>query len=161
MEYTFGGKYLLGSEVAVGGCGTVYQGVHKVAGKEVAIKVEPALAKSSPLQQETKIYRSLQGGPGVPWMMWAGRAGEYNVMVIDLLGPSLEDLFQTCNRYFSLKTVLMLGVQLVRLLASCMYSHSWNGSSTALNTFTRAGSSTATSSPRTLSCPRATRPSRA
>ncbi|KIP02006.1 hypothetical protein PHLGIDRAFT_32351 [Phlebiopsis gigantea 11061_1 CR5-6] len=113
MEYIFGGKYLLGEEVAVGGCGTVYQGVHKVAGKEVAIKVEPAIAKSSPLQQETKIYRSLQGGPGVPWMMWAGKSGEYNVMVIDLLGPSLEDLFQTCNRYFSLKTVLMLGVQLL------------------------------------------------
>lgn len=113
MEYTFGGKYLLGEEVAVGGCGTVYQGVHKVAGKEVAIKVEPAIAKSSPLQQETKIYRSLQGGPGVPWVMWAGKSGEYNVMVIDLLGPSLEDLFQTCNRHFSLKTVLMLGVQLV------------------------------------------------
>ena len=115
MEYMFGGKYLLGEEVAVGGCGTVFQGVHKIAGKEVAIKVEPALARSSPLQQETKIYRSLQGGPGVPWMMWAGKSGEFNVMVIDLLGSSLEDLFQTCNRHFSLKTVLMLGVQLVRL----------------------------------------------
>lgn len=113
MEYMFGGKYLLGEEVAVGGCGTVFQGVHKIAGKEVAIKVEPALARSSPLQQETKIYRSLQGGPGVPWMMWAGKSGEFNVMVIDLLGSSLEDLFQTCNRHFSLKTVLMLGVQLL------------------------------------------------
>lgn len=125
MEHTFGGKYLLGDEVAVGGCGTVFTGVHKVAGKAVAIKVEPAsplqqqenkMYQLSPLQQESKIYRALQGGPGVPWMMWAGRAGEYNVMVIDLLGPSLEDLFQTCNRYFSLKTVLMLGVQMVRLL---------------------------------------------
>jgi casein kinase I family protein HRR25 len=96
--------------------GTVFVGVHTIAGKEVAIKLEPAISSSrhnSPLKQESKIYKTLMGGTGVPWIMWSGKQGDYNVLVLDLLGPSLEDLFKMCNRHFSLKTVLLLTDQLV------------------------------------------------
>ncbi|KAL4072009.1 kinase-like domain-containing protein [Scleroderma citrinum] len=118
MDVTFGGKYRLEEEIANGGCGSVFLGVHTVAGKEVAIKLEPAVphALTSPLKQESKVYKSLMGGPGVPWIMYSGKQGDYNVMVIDLLGPSLEDLFKRCNRHFSLKTVLLLADQLISRL---------------------------------------------
>ncbi|GKD19338.1 casein kinase 1-like protein, partial [Tanacetum coccineum] len=58
---------------------------------------------------------------GVPHLKWIGVEGEYNAMVIDLLGSSLEDLFNYCNWKFTLKTVLMLADLLINKVE---YMHS-------------------------------------
>ncbi|KAH8613712.1 Protein kinase domain [Trypanosoma vivax] len=50
---------------------------------------------------------------GIPNVLYHGVEGEFNVMVIDLLGPSLEDLFSFCGRRLSLKTTLMLAEQMI------------------------------------------------
>ncbi|KAH9326410.1 hypothetical protein KI387_006588, partial [Taxus chinensis] len=81
--------------------------------EEVAIKLENVKTKHPQLLYETKIYKLLMGGTGIPNIRWFGIEGDYNVLVMDLLGPSLEDLFNFCNRKFSLKTVLMLAEQML------------------------------------------------
>jgi hypothetical protein len=58
----------------------------------------------------------LQGGVGIPNLYYICVAGDYNLMIMDLLGPSLEKLFELCKRKFSLKTILMLGDQMAKLL---------------------------------------------
>lgn len=65
------------------------------------------------LRYEAETYKSLSGGVGIPNVRWYGEECEYYVLIQDLLGPSLEDLFNFCDRRFSLKTVLLLADQLI------------------------------------------------
>ncbi|KAL9628716.1 MAG: hypothetical protein Q9204_005714 [Flavoplaca sp. TL-2023a] len=92
-------------------------------GQDVAIKLEHVYTDQPFLEAEVDVYRSLAGGVGIPRVHEFLFECEYSVMVFDLLGPSLEDLFNYCRRQFSLKTVLMLADQLLRRLE---YIHSKN-----------------------------------
>ncbi|KAL0414297.1 UNVERIFIED_CONTAM: Casein kinase-like protein 11 [Sesamum radiatum] len=121
MDHVVGNKFKLGRKIGGGSFGELYLAVNIQSGEEVAVKLEPVKTKHPQLYYESKLYMLLQGGTGVPHLKWFGVEGEYNAMVIDLLGPSLEDLFNYCNRKFTLKTVLMLADQLINRVE---YMHS-------------------------------------
>jgi len=114
MELRVGNKYRLGRKIGSGSFGDIYLGTNITTGEEVAIKLESIKTKHPQLLYESKLYKILQGGVGIPNVRWYGVEGDYNVMVMDLLGPSLEDLFNFCSRKFTLKTVLMIADQLLQ-----------------------------------------------
>lgn len=78
---------------------------------------ENASTKYPQLLHESKVLEEVKGEGllilGIPKVYWSGIQSEFNIMVIDLLGPSLEELFKSLKRKFTLKTVLMIGQQLV------------------------------------------------
>ena len=86
-----------------------------MSGNEVAVKIEHH-RRSNQLPQEQKIYQILRAGigaSGFPQLLFYGESEIVNILVMELLGCTIEDLFNRCNRRFSLKTVLMIFDQLL------------------------------------------------
>lgn len=113
VDLRVGKKYRLGRKIGSGSFGDIYVGKNIISGEEVAVKLESIRARHPQLEYESKVYKALVGGIGIPFVRWYGTECDYNALVIDLLGPSLEDLFNFCDRKFSYKTILLLADQLV------------------------------------------------
>ncbi|XP_024023855.1 casein kinase 1-like protein 3 [Morus notabilis] len=121
MERIVGGKYKLGRKIGSGSFGEIYLATHVDTREIVAVKIENNKTKHPQLLYEAKVYNILKHGSGVASIRWSGVDADDNVLVIDLLGPSLEDLLVYCGRKFSLKTILMLADQMI---ARIQYLHS-------------------------------------
>jgi serine/threonine protein kinase len=107
------GKYRLGAKIGSGAFGDIFLGINTTTQEEVAVKLEKVRCAHPQLLYESKIYRMLQGGVGIPTIHWYGVEGEYTIMVVELLGPSLEDLLGLCHKALTIKTVLMLAEQMI------------------------------------------------
>ncbi|KAI5510971.1 protein kinase protein [Trichomonas vaginalis G3] len=118
-----GNFYRLLRHIGGGSFGEIYAGEDTRSNKKVAIKLEPAKTKSPQLEIEYRIYNIFAGGNNVPEIFYYGREQNYNVLVMDLLGLSLEDIFVAGPGKFNLKTVLMLADQ---MLTSIQYVHEKN-----------------------------------
>ena len=112
----FTAQYHLIKKLGHGSFGEVYLASDSATGASVAVKFEKTSTARSLLQREQVLYTLLRGRPGVPKLYTFTSDKAYNILVIDLLGPSLEDLFVECGRRLSLKCVLMVADQLLSRL---------------------------------------------
>jgi hypothetical protein len=76
------------------------------------------------LEHEFLVYKKLNAGKGVgiPLVHWFGIESSFNVMAVERLGPSLDDLFARCGFRFTMKTVLLLAGQLVSKRVFCCHN---------------------------------------
>ena len=72
--------------------GSVYLGRDIRTDIEIAVKFGRADDPSSRLRHEYDVYTKVAGGVGIPSVRWYGKEGQYEVIVMDHLGTSLDDL---------------------------------------------------------------------
>jgi len=115
QRIVIGGKYLLKEKLGAGSFGTICSASPlDDSSIQLAIKLE----KRNPnvyitLDKEAKIIMDLKDEIGFPVFYDFGKEEDYSYLVINLLGLNLEKVFKLCNQRFSLKTVLMLGNQML------------------------------------------------
>ena len=118
-------RYRVSRRLGGGSFGDIYLGV-TANGERVAIKFEKHGVRCPQLRHEYKVYREMLGCLGFGRVFYFGTHENYHVMVMELLGPSLEDQFNKCGRRFSLRTVLQLADQMlerVETLHNCHLIH--------------------------------------
>ena len=76
-------------------------------------------------QEQVLHQKSLKDGEllygGVPQAYYFGQDSIYNCLVMDLLGPSLEELFDQCGRKFTVPTVCQIAIQMVNQFEALMF----------------------------------------
>ncbi|WPK25281.1 hypothetical protein PUMCH_002592 [Australozyma saopauloensis] len=109
-----GVHYKVGKKIGEGSFGIIFEGINLLNSQQIAIKFEPRKCEAPQLRDEYRSYRILGDVSGVPKAYFFGQEGVHNILVIDLLGPSLEDLFDWCGRKFSTKTVVQVAKQMLQ-----------------------------------------------
>ena len=118
-RYSLDSKHLLGK----GSFGSIYCGKNLNSNEEVAIKIEPVNIQQPQLIYEYKIYKILEGGTGFPKIYKYKTEKNYNILVMELLGDSIETLFNKAQKHFSLLTCIMIVDQ---ILSRIEFMHSKN-----------------------------------
>ena len=114
-------KYLIRKKIGKGSFGTVYQGVNTSTNEKIALKVEKR-EKNDPGTLENEALRLVYlQGEGIPKVYCYGNNLVHNLLVEELLGKSLEDIFNAHGKPFSLKTVCVLGIEMIKRMK---YIHS-------------------------------------
>ena len=82
--------------------------------EEVCFKIEKKSNQKSFLKIESHVLEALKGGKGIPDFYLFGFSESFNILIIELLDKTIEDVFEKNNRNFSLRTTAIIAIQLVR-----------------------------------------------
>ncbi|GLJ16407.1 hypothetical protein SUGI_0278400 [Cryptomeria japonica] len=118
--------YKIERKLGKGGFGQVYVGRRVSGGTErtgpdaveVALKFEHRTSKGCNYgpPYEWQVYNTLNGSYGLPWVHYKGRQGDYYILVMDMLGPSLWDVWNSSGQAMSTEMVACIAVEAISIL---------------------------------------------
>ncbi|KAG9130804.1 hypothetical protein Leryth_021980 [Lithospermum erythrorhizon] len=118
--------YSLERKLGKGGFGQVYAGRRLSGGigrvgadaVEVALKFEHRNSKGCNYgpPYEWQVYNTLGGSHGVPRVHYKGRQGDFYIMVMDILGPSLWDIWNNNAHSMSVEMVACIAIEAISIL---------------------------------------------
>ena len=111
-------KFKIEKKIGKGSFGTVFMAINIQNQEEVAIKTEINNEKNQIglLESESHKLNILKGYIGIPKIYNFGKLKEYNILAMELLGKSLNEIFQDQNKKFSLKTVCTIAIDILKLI---------------------------------------------
>lgn len=117
-EFVINREWRLIKRIGAGSFGEIFLATHRKTNEQAAVKLE-VYKSGVPVQLQTEYHllKTLNNNPGITKTYWFGRDGVqnlYTALVMEYLGPSLEDLHVYCDCKFSLKTVAMLADQMLK-----------------------------------------------
>ena len=114
------GKYSIKYLIAEGTFGEVYLGTNKINGKNYALKILETNKDDLLLKDESLILTYLKG-PYVPSVISFGVSGKYSILVENLLGKSMKDIWLEKKKKLNLNDTCTFAIQAI----SCLeYVHS-------------------------------------
>ena len=109
------GKYSIKHLIAKGSFGEVYFGTNKINGKNYALKVEETDKNNSLLKDECYTLLNLRG-PGIPSVISFGVRGKFSILVENLLGESIRNIWIDKDKKFNLNDTCIFAIQAISIL---------------------------------------------
>ena len=119
LGQTFFNKYYCIQKLGQGSFGSIYKANYNK--EEYALKFEEKKLNFNLLENEAGIMNYLKG-PNIPKVKSYGFTEKYNILIMQLLGPNLLQLLIK-KKKFSIKTVCMLGIQMINVLKNIHEKH--------------------------------------
>lgn len=114
-DIIIGKKYKVLNLLGEGSFGRIFEAINIITSEKVAIKIEKK-STISLLKHEATLYNKCRNIKGIPKLRNYGVEDNYNYIVIDFLGDSLDDIKTTCSEHIELSIVLNIGIQLINII---------------------------------------------
>ena len=111
----FFGQYKALCLIGEGSFGKCFKGINIKNNEEICFKIEKKSTQKTFLKIESQALEALKGGKGIPDFYLFGYSENLNILIMELLDKTIENVFEKNNHNFSIKTTCIIAIQLVSI----------------------------------------------